>query len=163
MSATTNALDFELPNVAAGPETLSPAALDADFLVLLLQRDYYCKVCRRQVQSVKRRYDEFEARDTEVVSVLPDPPERAHKWQQSYDLPFPLLADPGAEVGDEFDQPTRFGALGKLHDMVGRMPEAVLVDLREDDPDVVYTHRGSNPKDRPELDDLLDRIDRLAA
>ncbi|KTG29433.1 peroxiredoxin family protein [Haloferax profundi] len=162
MSANTNSLDFELPNVAAGPETLSPATLDADFLLLLLQRDYYCKVCRRQVQSVKRRYDEFEARDAEVVSVLPDPPERAEKWQRSYDLPFPLLADPGAEVGDEFDQPTRFGALGKLHDMVGRMPEAVLVDLR-DDPEVVYTHRGSNPADRPKLDDLLRRIDRLAA
>ncbi|KAB1197529.1 MULTISPECIES: peroxiredoxin [Haloferax] len=163
MPATAHSLDFELPNVAAGPETVSPASLDADFLLLLLQRDYYCKVCRRQVQSVKRRYDEFEARDTTVVSVLPDPPERAQKWQQSYDLPFPLLADPGAEVGDEFDQPTRFGALGKLHDMVGRMPEAVLVDLRDDDPDVVYTHRGSSPGDRPELDDLLKRIDKLAA
>ncbi|ELZ75991.1 peroxiredoxin family protein [Haloferax larsenii] len=163
MSASTHTLDFELPNVAAGPDVLSPATVDADFLLLLLQRDYYCKVCRRQVQSMKRRYDEFESRDAEVVSVLPDPPERAEKWQRSYDLPFPLLADPGADVGDEFDQPTRFGALGKLHDMVGRMPEAVLVDLRGDDPDVTYTHRGSSPSDRPEIDDLLQRIDRLAS
>ncbi|AHZ22634.1 MULTISPECIES: peroxiredoxin family protein [Haloferax] len=163
MSDKAQSLNFELPNVAAGSETVSLADVEADFLVLLLQRDYYCKMCRRQVQSVKRRYDEFEARDAEVVSVLPEPPERAEKWQQSYDLPFPLLADPGADVGDEFDQPTRFGALGKLHDLVGRMPEAVLIDLRGDEPEVVYTHRGSNPADRPEIDDLLNRIDQLAA
>ncbi|WP_396610964.1 redoxin domain-containing protein [Haloferax sp. S1W] len=163
MSANSHSLDFELPNVAAGPDVLSLATIESDFMLLLLQRDYYCKVCRRQVQSIKRRYDEFESRNTEVVSVLPDPPERTKKWQQSYDLPFPLLADPGADVGDEFDQPTRFGALGKLHDMVGRMPEAVLVDLRGNEPDVAYTHRGSNPADRPQIDDLLQRLDRLAA
>lgn len=153
----TSPLDFELPNVGAGPDPYAPADADADYLVVLLQRDYYCRVCRRQVQAVKRRYDEFRDADAEVVSVLPDPPARAEKWQQSYDLPFPLLADEGAAVGDEFDQPQRFGVLGGLHDFVGRMPEAVVLDLETGE--VVYDHAGSNPADRPDVDDLLRAIE----
>jgi peroxiredoxin Q/BCP len=155
----TRALRTELPNVGGGPDRLSPADVEADFLLLALQRDYYCRVCRRQVQAFKRRYDEFRERDAEVVSVLPDPVDRAAKWQRSYDLPFPLLADEGADLGEAIDQPERFGVLGGLHDLLGRMPEALIVDL-QNDPAVVYDHAGDNPADRPEIDELLRRIDR---
>ncbi|SFR33637.1 peroxiredoxin family protein [Halogeometricum limi] len=156
MNTATTPLDFELPNVGRGPETYSPADSDADYLVLLLQRDYYCKLCRRQVQAVKRRYDEFEARDAEVVSVVPEPAERTAKWQQSYDLPFPLLADEGKSVGDAVNQPERFGVLGSLHDLVGRMPEALVVDA--DTGAVLFDHAGDSPGDRPEIDELLAAI-----
>jgi peroxiredoxin Q/BCP len=124
----TTPLDFELPNVGAGADQYAPTGADADNLVVLLQRDYYCRMCRRQVQQVKRRYDDFRDAGSEVVSVLPDSPERTAKWQQSYDLPFPLLADEGADVREEFDQPRRFGVLGRLHDFGGRMPETLVVD-----------------------------------
>jgi peroxiredoxin Q/BCP len=154
--------DFELPNAGAGPDpfSLSGAAADADMdaLVLLFQRDYHCGNCRKQVQAIADRYDEFEALNAAVVSILPEPVERASEWQESYDLPFALLADPTTDVSDAYDQPMRFGVLGSLHDLVGRMPVAMVLDTRSGEPAVAYTYEGRMPADRPEIDDLLDEI-----
>jgi peroxiredoxin Q/BCP len=154
--------DFELPNVAAGPDpfALSAAAADpdTDAVVLLFQRDYHCGNCRTQVQAIADRYDEFAALNATVVSVLPEPVDRARSWQESYDLPFPLLADPDADVSDAYDQPVRFGVLGSLHDLVGRMPVAMVLDVRSGEPVVAYAYEGRLPADRPETDDLLAEV-----
>ncbi|GAA0553024.1 redoxin domain-containing protein [Halorubrum ejinorense] len=159
--------DFELPNVAAGPDPFSLAAAaadpDTDAIVLLFQRDYHCGNCRKQVQVIAERYDEFAALNASVVSILPEPVERAREWQSSYDLPFALLADPDADVSDAYDQPVRFGVLGSLHDLVGRMPVAMVLDVRSGEPVVAYTYEGRMPADRPEIDDLLAEIDSLRA
>ena len=154
--------EFELSNVAAGPDPFSLADAVADpgidALVLLFQRDYHCGNCRKQVQAVAERYDEFEALNATVVSILPEPVDRARSWQASYDLPFPLLADPDTAVSDAYDQPVRFGVLGSLHDLVGRMPVAMIVDTQGEEPRIAYTYEGRMPADRPEIDDLLDRL-----
>jgi peroxiredoxin Q/BCP len=153
--------DVTLPNVGSGPDPFTFAefvAGDLDFLLVLLQRDYYCTNCRKQVRQVRDRYEEFRSRNAAVVSIVPDPPEEVATWQAQYDLPFPLLADPEATVGETYDQPVRFGFLGQWSDFLGRMPEAVLLDVR-DDPEIVWTHRGRSTFDRPSIDDFLDRID----
>lgn len=153
-------LDFALENVAEGPDPLRLTELaareDVDSVVLLFQRDYHCVKCRRQVQAIADRYEAFEAADAVVASVLPEPRERAASWQVTYELPFPLLADPSTEVSDEYDQPTRFGALGSLSDFVGRMPLAVVFDTRDGEPSIAATRSGSTPGDRPAVDDLLE-------
>lgn len=59
--------------------------------------------------------------------------------------PYPLLADPSTQLGDEFDQPARFGAIGQLHDMLGRMPEVLVIDVTGPAPEVVYVHQGISP------------------
>jgi len=153
------ATDFSLPNVGPGPDPVSLSALAADheFALLLFQRDHYCTNCRQQVQSVAARYDEFDDRDTEIVSIVPEPPEKVRQWQDSYDLPYPLVADPETVAGDAYDQPVRFGFLGNWSDFLGRQPEAVLVDLRGD-PEVVWQHRSTTTFDRPGIDDLLAAI-----
>jgi peroxiredoxin Q/BCP len=162
---STSTYDFELENVAAGPDPfrLSAAAADVEAVVLLFQRDYHCVKCRRQVQDVAERYEEFEAADALVAAVLPEPADRASSWQDSYDLPYPLLADPATDVGDEYDQPTRFGIVGSLHDFVGRMPMAVVLDSRSGTPEIAATAEGSTPGDRPSVDDFLAAVQDLDA
>jgi len=152
---------FELPNVGAGPDPLSFDALaeDNEFVLLLLQRDYHCTNCRSQVQAMATHYDEFADRNTEVVSVVPEPAERVADWQAEYDLPYPLCADPDKRVSEAYDQPVRFGVLGALSDFLGRMPKAVILDCRDADPEVVYTHEGSSTWDRPEMAELFGAID----
>lgn len=154
---------FELPNVGTGPDPLSLRTLgdEHDFVLLLFQRDHYCTNCRGQVQSVRDRYEEFQDRDTEVVSIVPEPVENVREWQSSYDLPYPLCADPDAAVSGAYDQPVRFGPLGRLSDFFGRMPKVVLLDFRDDEPTVAYSYEGSSTWDRPEIDDLLAEIDEL--
>lgn len=157
---STEATDFSLPNVGPGPDPLSLSALatDHEFALLLFQRDHYCTNCRQQVQTVADRYGAFAERDTEVVSIVPEPPEKVREWQDSYDLPYPLVADPETAAGDAYDQPVRFGFLGDWSDFLGRMPEAVLVDLRES-PEIVWDYRSKSTFDRPSVDDLLAAID----
>ena len=154
---------FSLPNVGPGPDPLSLSDLEADFAVLFLQRDHYCTNCRKQVQSLADRHEAFRDRGAEVVSVLPEPREQAADWLDRYDLPYPLLADPDAEVGDAYDQPVRFGPLGKLSDFFGRMPEVVVLDLRGDAPDVAWVHRGSSTFDRPDIEEVLGVLEDLRA
>jgi peroxiredoxin Q/BCP len=157
--------EFSLPNVAAGPAPFSLSALPAEvsFAVLFFQRDYHCANCRKQVQELADRIDEFRTRDAEVVSIVPESVDRVEAWQEAYNLPFPLVADPNAEVGDAYDQPVRFGVLGRLSDFFGRMPEVVIVDRRGTELTVAYVHRGSSTFDRPEVDELLKELDELRA
>ncbi len=161
----TELTDFELSNVAAGPDPfrLLDYAADPDrkAIVLLFLRDYHCPKCRTQIETIASRYDEFVAHNTDVVAVLPEPVDRTQKWAEGSEIPFPLLADGSKAVGEQYDQPTRFGALGGLHDMIGRMPEAVIIDATESEPVIDYVHRGDSPGDRPSINELLDRIDSL--
>jgi peroxiredoxin Q/BCP len=157
------ALSFELPNVGPGPDPLTLAAVaeEYEFLVVLLQRDHYCTNCRDQVKQVGDRYAAFRDRGAQVVSVVPEPRDSVREWQDRYDLPYPLLADPEADLGERYDQPVRFGLLGRFSDFFGRMPEAVVLDLRAE-PRVVYVHRGSSTFDRPTVEELLAAIDEAA-
>jgi len=155
--------DFELPNVGVGPDPLS---LDrvverVDFAVLLLLRDYHCPKCKNQVQTLAEEARQFAELNAVVLPVLPEPVERAEAWQEQFELPFPLLADPDKAVAESYDQPTRYGKLGELHDLIGRMPESVILDTRGDEAEIVYTYEGESPSDRPAVETLAAEIDDL--
>jgi peroxiredoxin Q/BCP len=162
---STELTDFSLPNVAVGPDPFSLSALgdEVDFAVLFFQRDHYCTNCRKQVQELADHVEEFRDRNAEIVSIVPEPVERVESWQDSYDLPYPLLADAGAEVGEAYDQPVRFGLLGRFSDFFGRMPEVVIVDRRGSAPEIAYVHQGRSTFDRPDIEDILDELDGLRA
>ena len=164
---STAAHNFELPDVAPGPDPFRlpevAADEDVDAVVLLFQRDYHCSKCRSQVRAFADRYDEFEAENAVVASMPPEPRERAADWQDRYDHPYPLLADASKTVSEEYDQPSRFGALGSLHDMVGRMPKAVVFDARSGTAEVAAVDEGSTPADRPDVEDFLNAVRDLDA
>lgn len=157
----TEAPDFSLPNAGPGPDPFSLSALsaDVDFVSLFFQRDHYCTNCRSQVQKLAEHAEAFRERDAELVSIVPEPLDRVREWQQEYDLPYPLLADPETTVCTAYDQPVRFGILGKLSDFFGRMPAVVIVDRRGETPTIAYAYQGSSTFDRPEIDALLEELD----
>ena len=153
---------FELRNASIGPDPLSLETVSelVDFAILLLLRDYHCPKCRAQVTRVAEKAETIQRRDTAVIPVLPDSYEKAQSWQEEYDLPFPLLADPDGAVGETYDQNRRFGVFGRLHDVIGRMPKAVVLDLRSE-PTIVEAHDGNTPGDRPPIEGLLATVDDL--
>ncbi|WP_339105384.1 redoxin domain-containing protein [Haloterrigena salinisoli] len=175
---TESPRELTFPNVGPGPDPLSLADLtdpvapadpttteDADpahdAILLLLHRDHHAGQCRRQVRAVADRYGEFRDRGCQVVSIVPEPRDRVAEWQERYDLPFPICADPEATAGEAFDQPVRLGPVGRHFDLVGRMPAAVVLDISDPDAlEVVATYRGRTNMDRPEIDDLLATVDR---
>lgn len=152
-------LSITLPNGGVGPDPLRLDGLAAEFVVLLFQRDFLCGNCRSQIQEIAARYEQFRNRNTAVVSVLPDSKQRAAEWASTYDLPFPVVADPENATADRFGQPVRFGFFGELHNLLGRMPLAVIIDLRDTEPRLVYSHVGDSPSDRPTVEGLLLELD----
>jgi peroxiredoxin Q/BCP len=154
--------DVELPNPGAGPDPLSLAELarrdQVDAIVLVFQRDDYCLQCRSQVQDLNDRYAEFTTRDAWIVSVLPEDRETARAWVERYELMYPLLADPDGVAADAYDQPTRFGTLGEAVDLIGRLPQALVLDTREADLRHGWAHEGTDTGDRPTVDELLDAV-----
>lgn len=154
----SSVVDFELPNGGPGPDPFHLSEADADLAVVLFHRDYLCGTCRKQVASVAERHGEFRDRTATVVSVVPEPKSRCAEWADTHDAPFPVLADEEKAVCDRYDQPVAFGPLGRLHDVIGRMPVAALVDLRRD-PEVLWRHAGSTPTDRPDVDRLLELVE----
>lgn len=159
---TQQAPDVELANAGAGPDPLSLTELadrdEVDAIVLLFHRDDYCMQCRRQVQQVNDRYAEFTTRDAWVVSVLPEDRETARKWVERYELMFPLLADRDKVAAEAYGQPTRFGSVGEAVDLLGRLPQAVVLDTREGDLRPRFTRAGESTGDRPSVDELLAKI-----
>lgn len=147
---------FSIPNAGKGPDPFGFEDLEERFVLLFFQRDYFCTNCRQQVKELATTYDRFTERGTEVISVLPEPKQRAKDWVETYDLPFPLLADPNNEMSDAFDQDVRFGILGRFSDFLGRMPKIVGIDTKNET--VFYEYSGSSTFDRPKLETVIGAI-----
>jgi peroxiredoxin Q/BCP len=155
--------DFELPNVGVGPDPLSLADVAdvSDFAVMLFLRDFHCPKCKAQVQSMAQQATAFSERNAAVLPILPESPERAATWKDNFDagFPFPLLADESKTVADSYDQPTQYGALGSLHDLIGRLPQSIVLDTRTAEQEVIFSHRGDSADDRPEATELIDAVE----
>jgi len=159
--ADPNNLDFSLPNPGPGPDPLSLSKLDADLAVLVFHRDHLCGNCRKQVDDFCGRYAEFVEHDAEVIGVLPEPEERAADWVDHHDMPYPMLADPDATLGDRYGQAIKLGPIGRRVDLIGRMPAVAIVDVRRE-PELLWSHTGSNPVDRPALDTVLRELEKFS-
>jgi peroxiredoxin Q/BCP len=160
-SVTVEATSFDLRNEGAGPDELSLSDLAArsEGVALFLHRDYRCGHCREQVQAVDARREAFAARETVPVSVVPEPANRVADWVETYDLSYPVLSDAEGAVASAYEQPRRYGFLGRLHDLLGRLPAVVLVDTRGDGPRVDRAYRGGSAGDRPTVDEVLAAVD----
>lgn len=111
--------------------------------------------CKEQAREAASRYDAFEEQESEVAVILPESRKNAKKWQESLDLPFPLLADPKKKVGEMIGQKVRFGFLGRMSDLIGRMPAAVLIGVSGNQATITETHIGNSIEDRPSIEEFL--------
>ena len=148
-------VDFAGANVGAGPDLFVLSEADADLAALFFHRDHLCGNCRTQVKTVVARHDDFENAGVEPVSILPESRDRAAEWVAEYDVPYPFVADPDAEIASQYGQRRRFGPIGRRVDLIGRMPEVVLVDLRRD-PEILWRYAGDHPGDRPGIEAILE-------
>jgi peroxiredoxin len=102
---------------------------------------------------LRQDYQEFTARQTEVVVVGPENKAAFTKYWQENSLPFIGLPDPKATVLRRFGQEVNLFKLG-------RMPAQVIVDKKGLVRYVHYGHYMSDIPDNCELLDLLDRLNR---
>jgi peroxiredoxin Q/BCP len=100
---------------------------------------------------LRQDYQEYTARQTEVVVVGPENKAAFTKYWQENSLPFMGLPDPKATVLRRYGQEVNLFKLG-------RMPAQVIVDKKGL---VRYVHYGHSMSDIPENCELLDLLDRV--
>jgi len=142
---------FELHNVGSGRDTVDGATLaeDSGYAVVVLLGSHYCPRSRELVRTLSDHYGAFRERGAAVVPVLPAIRERARLWDQQYDLPFPLLVDPG-EDGE-------FGAFEPLRAACDTLPAVALCTCHADGVRLVSTMPETSTP--PTVGTILDRID----
>jgi peroxiredoxin len=101
---------------------------------------------------LRQDYDEFVARDAEIVVVGPEGEEAFADYWESEKLPFVGLADPKHTVLKRYGQEVNLFKLG-------RMPAQVIVDKAGKARYVHYGHSMSDIPSNAELLELLDEID----
>ena len=78
------------------------AAYKGKMLVLYFYPRDNTPGCTTQGQDFAAHYKEFQAAGAEVVGVSRDTLKSHHKFQEKYNFPFPLLADPTEEFCNQF-------------------------------------------------------------
>ena len=98
-------------------------------------------------------YDEFTARNAEVLAIGPDTLERFVTYWEENKLPFPGLPDPAGRVSKTYKQEINLFKLG-------RMPLNTIVDRKGF---IRYIHYGYSMSDIPDNAALLQVIEELNA
>ena len=100
---------------------------------------------------LRQGYQEFQARDAEVVVVGPDSEAAFKEYWARQDMPFVGLADPTHRVAQRYGQEVKLLQFG-------RMPAMMVIDKAGQ---VRYKHYGSSMSDIPPNWDILGILDDL--
>jgi peroxiredoxin len=155
-----NADDLDLTFVGA---TGKPLAL-RDYrgkrhLVLVFTRGFsgrLCPYCMTQTSRLISNYEEFQARDAEVVVVYPGPKEKVEEFiaaskalseTPDRDAPFPVVLD------EDFKAVEKLGIRGNL-----ASPSTYILDKEGQ---VRFAYVGAADADRPSIKAMLDQLDAL--
>jgi peroxiredoxin Q/BCP len=100
---------------------------------------------------LRQEYQEFVARDAEVVVVRPDSESAFRDFWQREDIPFVALANPTHTVAQRYGQEVKLLKFG-------RMPAMMVIDKAEQ---VRYKHYGDAMSDIPPNAQILAILDEL--
>lgn len=82
---------------------------DQGRVVLIFFRGRYCLVCRAALKGLLPKLEDFKSSRVAVIAVGPMTPEEA----KGFDLPFPVLSDPGLETTKKYGLVHEKGMMGK--------------------------------------------------
>ena len=100
---------------------------------------------------LRQDYDQFVARDAEVLVIGPDGPRAFMRTWQQEDFQFPGLADPQHTIANLYHQEVNLLKLG-------RMPAVLVVDKQGQ---IRFEHYGESMSDIPLNQEILGVLDEL--
>jgi peroxiredoxin len=106
------AKDFSLPSAKGSAVALKDFAGKSKVVMVFFRGDW-CPFCRRQLSGFAANYDKYKAAGAEVIAISVDPPEKNLKLSEQLKLPFPVLADLGHKVIDEYDILDKGGVISR--------------------------------------------------
>ena len=141
--------------------------------LLVFYRGGWCPFCNFQIRELTTAYPEFKARGVTLVAISVDKTEESAKTKATYDIPFPVLSDPGLVAHRAFRvihraddaEVARLKGFGiDLERSSGRDHHAIAIPAIfaiNKDGVVRWAHADPNYKVRPTTRQLLDVLDGL--
>ena len=142
--------DFTLEDSKGQTVTLSQFEGQKNVL-LVFNRGFLWPFCRRHMAQLRRDYNKFTERETEILVVGPEDKEAFKDYWNRHDLPFIGLPDPDHRVANKYGQQV------KLLQM-GRMPAQILIDKSGR---IRYRHFGNSMADITDNNQILPLLDDL--
>lgn len=93
---------FSLQDTRSGKPIQSADLLALGPLVIKFFRGRWCPYCVTELETWRELYPQLRERGALFVAISPQTPRQNDFMMQQHALPFPLLADPGAAVAEEF-------------------------------------------------------------
>jgi len=93
---------FSLQDTRTGKPICSDDLLALGPLVIKFFRGRWCPYCVTELETWRELYPQLRERGVLFVAISPQTPRQNDFMIQQHELPFPLLADPGAEVAEKF-------------------------------------------------------------
>ena len=102
LSVGSAAPGFSLPDTRSGKPVNSADLLALGPLVVNFFHGRWCPYCVTELETWRELYPEIRERGAFFVAISPQTPRQNDFMIQQHALPFPLLADAGAAVAEEF-------------------------------------------------------------
>lgn len=126
LSAGTTAPDFELPNQDGDPVRFSDFA--GQRVVLYFFPKAHTPGCTDEACAFRDTFDEFAARDVDVIGISTDSVEELSTFAEEHDLPFVLLSDEDGDVAKSYGTFKRTEVEGRTYEIASRRTFLVAED-----------------------------------
>lgn len=120
-------------------------------VVLAMNRSFVCPFCRRHMAHLRRDYQEFINRETEILILGPNNLDSFKRIWKMEDLPMIGLADPGSKIADIYQQEVNLLKLG-------RMPALLVIDKQGI---IRFIHYAQSMADIPDNKVVLSVLDEI--
>lgn len=142
-------------------------------LLVVFYRGGWCPYCNKQVHQLTQAWPEFRRRNVTPVLISVDKTDAASLAQRSYEIPFPVLSDPGLKAHEAFDVVLEVDAVTfqlykgygiNLEQWSGQDHHKIAVTaafIVGSDGLVQWAHTSKDYKTRPSVAQLLKVIDGL--
>ena len=139
---------FSLPTDAWDNEVSLDETRSEGPVVLFFYPGDWSSVCTDQLSQVQEEIHSFEKRGAKVLGISADSPWSHRAWAEARGIDFPLLSDFNKEVIEEYGVKNPAGFAQRAYVVVDR--EGIVRAKRVEE----------SPRDQPEVDDVLDDLDR---
>ena len=119
--------DFSFNTAYESGVKLSERVKESKKTVLLFLRYYGCTLCQLDIREYANKYDEFKAKDAQLLVVLQSPASTINAQVKQGDLPFDILCDPDMGLYKEFE----LGVAGSKEEMISPDELPKMAEKRE--------------------------------
>jgi peroxiredoxin len=120
-------------------------------VVIVFNRGFFCPYCRRHMTQLRRDYQKYVERDTEIIAVGPEDAKKFTKWWHKHEMPFIGIPDPKHVIAKLYSQKFKLFK-------GGRMPALAVVDKNAK---LRLMHYADSPGDIPSDQEILSLLDAL--